>query len=343
MISSRKCQLVIAVISVCICSLALCQEPNAPRTELKFEISKDEKAWIQDSSYRPGVGPIKPTHAAEFHLRDPGPHTQLDLHFSFKSVPKTKAGESLSQAQRDFLIGSDAWAITGQGNVVRHCLTVCLYAVSEDDAKRMAEALIEGLTDRTNTRMQGLKNRLGELEGKIAEAKRRIAEAEAEHKNTQPELERVGKNVHYRDHLEAEEEVVGFNKMLNTLNIELSGIRARLATIEFFQAKGKVEGHAASETVDKLEQMYVEQTIELKAAEAKVNTTTALRRGAETFVNLSRRLQAAESNKHNLSNDLKRYEADMRSVEGELADLTPKMPPKVFQNKVTIYPVRAEE
>jgi len=299
---------------------------------------------VRDSMKRPGRGPIKPKYAAEFALCESGLQLDSDLGtigYHFEDLLATTTGQSFSQAQRDFLTGSDALAVIDRGDMVRRHYMVRLYAAGEDDARKMTEALIEALINRTNERMRERENTVRELEEKVAETKKKIAEAEEELKDAQPDFDSFRKNVHYRDHLEAEEALSGFNKMLNTLNVELSGIRARLETIRIFQDKGKAEGFATTETIGKLEQMYIEQTIELKAAEAKMHTITPLRNAAKTFVELSLRLQAAESTKYNLSNDLKRYKEPLSALEGELAHRTAGMPPKVFQNKATIYRVRA--
>jgi len=64
MISSKKQQLLFALILACICAPVLGQEPNETKTELTFEISSEKQVWIVESMNQIGTGPIKPTHVA---------------------------------------------------------------------------------------------------------------------------------------------------------------------------------------------------------------------------------------------------------------------------------------
>lgn len=330
MIKSRKCQLVMVLILVCTCAPVLGQEPNETKTELKFEISSEKQVWIVEPMNQFGTGPIKPTHVAVLLME---PERIPIIHWN--DISNSRVGQTMSQEQHDFLN-------QGQVRYIRHkeaYREFHWYAVREDDARKMPQAFLEAWTNKVNSKLQPLLKQQQELQEKIAEIKKQISKMEAEIKNSQPNLDRLKKEIQYLHSGKAEEAISEFNKMLNTLKIELSGIRSRLQTIEIYKAKlGK---EISGEHRIKLEQMFIEQMIELKAGEARKNTVIDLRNEARSFYNLDRKLDKLKSTKYNLGNDLTRLEAVLGQIEEKLTNPSPDMlPPKVYQDKVTIYPVR---
>jgi len=345
MIKSRKLQLVVMVlISACTCGLILGAEPNETKVGLKFEIGTDEKAWLISSrTDEIGQGPINPTHLAHFYINERQKCPTLPGSRWIKSILESSAGQSMSRKQKSFVkTGREDFLRLGifneLGPMKKGFYYFRLFAVSEDDAKKMTQATIEVLTNKANAKLQKLQTERQELQEKIAEIKKQISKMEAEIKNAQPNLDRLKKEIQYLHSGKAEEAISEFNKMLNTLKIELSGIRSRLQTIEIYKAKlGK---EISGEHRFKLEQMFIEQMIELKAGEARKNTVIDLRNEARSFYNLDRKLDKLKSTKYNLGNDLTRLEPVLGQIEERLANPTPDMlPPKVYQNKVTIYPV----
>ncbi|HUW19918.1 MAG TPA: hypothetical protein VMW16_11505 [Sedimentisphaerales bacterium] len=341
MIRPRKQQLVVALILACTCTAVPAQEPNEPKmpeTKLKFEISNDLVGYS-------GISSIKPTHAARLFVNYttslPHPSRPDDM----KRIFETSAGQALSPKQREFLLSSK-YADYGNRDKLPpgYDYFYYLYAVSEDDAKKMAEVVVELLTNTANERMGFARNTAEELRGNIAEAKKKISEKEAEAKAAQAKLDELKKTSPYRSAKEAEDAISEFNRILSTSEVEIAGIRASLQAIEEFQAKGRAEGFATNETSDKLEQMAIEETIKLRAAEARKQTAERLRGQAEALAQLNEKLDNALAEKDRLAMFLADWQASLAVTEARLANPTPEMlPPKVYQNKATIYPVRADE
>ena len=76
----------------------------------------------------------------------------------------------------------------------------------------------------------------------------------------------------------ARDDILEFQKMLDTLNIELAGIRVRLETIEKYKSASTSDSYR-----QKLQEMAIEQTIELSGAEAKKKEVLSLLSAAKDY------------------------------------------------------------
>ena len=348
MIRSRKCQFVLALISVCIFTPLLAAKTSENETRLKFEIDNNKsQSWKGDRPGRRGRGPIRPTHVAELHIRRP--HEDMpSSHDGILQILKTSAGQSLSQQQRNFLSASDAIAWWGIADIKNHD-TVYLYAVSQEDAKKTVQAYLEVPTIKANARMQEYEKYLKDRKERIIEINKVLPEKQKQADEMEPKYMEI-KNTRYfslsddEAYEKAKETMLQMDKTLDVLEIELAGIQEKLKSIEKFRSTQSLGGHRLSdETLDKLDQMLVEQMIELKSAEAREQAATKIRARDKTFVELFIQWKNLSGEVHNLKNNLESAKEDVRRMEERLTNPKPDMlPPKIYQNKVTIYPVLAE-
>lgn len=352
MIRSRKYRLVIAMILAFISASAPGVEPNLPKTQLKFEINSKEQQW-QLGSGKIGKGPIKPTHVAELFL----PYSEEYLPDSnpqrIMRMLKTPSGQSMSQKQRDFLATitvQDAIAIVDRGRTVRRHYQIRLYATSEEDARKTAEAFIEALTDKAE-KIRNYKDHIRVLQEDVFRIKREILGREAEAELSLANLRESMNNVHYFSTDEAKQAISELNTMLNNLDIEIAGMRAKLRAIQEHQLRQRSirdrkleEGINREGILLKLEEMRIDLLIELKVAEARKETAAQLRRQAEDFCKQMNTKKAAfQKDLNNLKMRVARYEQEIHRFKEKLAEPDVDMlPPKVYQNKVTIYPVRGD-
>jgi len=362
MMKSRKLQLIMFLVLTCIYASVLGAEPNEPKTELKFEISDEKQAWFSSSGRPPGKGPIKPSHVAEFFIMGQNFSTSFvgsegitmvskDWDFpdteGIKRMLQTSAGRSTTQKQHEFLATSDAFVDMGYGNKVRNYREYRLYAVSEMDAKRMVEAFLEILAEKGGALMQECKKRLQNTQERISHIKKILPEKQVQAKSAESKYKEV-KNARYSSLREdeadekAKETMLQMGKMLDVLEIELAGIREKLGAIEGYRSSKRLpDKRLSDETVDKLDQMFVEQMIELRSAEARKQAALRIHTREKAFLDFSDRWANLEVEVDGLRRSLSDSESDLRRLEGMLANPRPEMlPPKVFQNKVTIYPVR---
>jgi hypothetical protein len=93
--------------------------------------------------------------------------------------------------------------------------------------------------------------------------------------------------------------------------------------------------------VDKLDQMFVEQLVELRGVEARKKAALKIRNREKEFLNLFSQWNNLNVEVKRLKQDLEKSEKRILLDKKNLANPTPEMrPPKVYQNKVTIYPVK---
>jgi hypothetical protein len=258
---------------------------------------------------------------------------------------KTTPGRSMSTEQRSFLSAStitDAITVIDRGKIVRRHYQICLYAMSELDARKMAVAFIEAIADKAD-KIENYKNRIRSLQEEILRTKRNILDKEDETEVALANLRESIKNVHYLSTDEAKQAISELNTMLNNLDIELAGMEAKLEAIQ--EQRQKLIRDKKFKLEDKLEDMLIDLLIELKVAEARKETAIELRMQAEGFC------KQMDAKKAEFQEDVNRYKMRVTMFEQETHQFKEKLadpdmetlPPKVYQNKVTIYPVRAED
>jgi hypothetical protein len=135
------------------------------------------------------------------------------------------------------------------------------------------------------------------------------------------------------------------DKTLDVLEIELAGIREKLKVLESYRRTKRLPRKEFSdEMVDKLDQMYVEQMIELRGAKAREAVTLRIRGREKGFLDLFSQWSNLDSEVNRLKQNLEISENNLRDVEKTLANPLPEMlPPKVYQDRITIYPVLVED
>jgi chromosome segregation ATPase len=217
----------------------------------------------------------------------------------------------------------------------------------------MAEAFIETLTNKESIE-QRHKADLRVLRQQLVRMERRVVE----HKNiVMPrKLSSIGRTIgaiEKRAHLlsieQAKETISELNSILNNLEIELAGVQAKLVVIKQFQDEFEAKGEATNETMEKVEQMFIEQAIQVEALKARKNVATSLREQAENFcITMAREenedFYQLRNHQEHLEEELFRHQQGIRDIEEKLALLDEDVTPlNVYQNKVTIYPVRVDE
>jgi len=341
-----KRQFVLALISVCIFTPLLVAKISENETQLKFEIENNKsQAWITDRAGRkPGRGPINPTHVAILHIRRP--HKDMpSSHEGILEILKTSAGQILSQQQRKFLSVSDAitwWGIVG----IKNHDTVLLYAVSEEEAKKTVQAYLEIPTKYANENMQRYEKRLKDAKERIIEIKKALPEKQKQFDQIEPKYMKILNTRYFsistnEAHEKAEETMLEMNKMLDILEIELAGIKEKIQSIEKFRSIKSMDGHDFSkDTLNKLEQILIEQLIELTSVEAREQAAIKIRERDKAFIDLLFQWKKISGEVNSLKGGLKGSENRVLEIEEMLAN--PKweiLPPEIYQNKVMIYPV----
>jgi hypothetical protein len=350
---SRKYQFMLAIVSICIFSPILIAKSSEDETKLKFEIdNKKSQQWLSDRN-RSGEGPIKPTHVAIFHVRRP--HVDMPSgHPGILQILKTSAGQSLSQQQQKFLTASDTITWWGIEEIKNHD-TVFIYAVSEKDAKKMVQAYFEIPANEANARIQEYKQFIKDRKQEIIEIKEVLPEKQKQADQMEPKYMEIKKSRYFslsddEAYEKAKDTMLEMDKMLDVIAIELAGIREKMSVIsDYRKTPQDMQAIMRREKLPegmlmKLEQMFVEQTIELKSAEAREQAAIKIRDRDKAFVDLFIQWKNLSGEVHNLKANLESAENQVQELEERLTNPKPYMlPPEIYENKVTIYPVLTEQ
>jgi len=339
-----------ALISVCTCGLVLGAEPNEAKIELKYEISDDEQEWLMTDKRgniekdRVVAGLIKPSHVAELFISSYLPSAEILL--------ETSAGKNMSEQQRRFLTTTAGTIsmIGPYGKSIRGYRHFRLYAISEDDAKKMAQSMLEYRANDLIADYERCLAQRKELEEKITDIKKELPEKQKQAKAAESKCMEIKDSRYFSlpdsDAIKkAKETMLQMDKMLDVLEIEFAGIQEKLKSIEKFRSTKSLGGHRFSdETLDKLDQMIVEQMIERRSVEARKKAALKIQSREKGFLDLFSQKSSLEARVRTSRKSLNDSERRLYEIERVLSDMGPdKLLPKVFQNKVTIYPVRVED
>ena len=368
MISSRKRQLVITLILTCTCAPALAQEPNEVKTELKFEINA-EKVQSLYGKIKTMRTPIRPTHVAYFAIE--WYHWQ-PTEPNISEILQTPIGQTVSQLQRDLLRAVPAIPLVGTKRRMEkswfgsyHCGSnkYAVYAVSQEDAKKMAQALVEVLMKEADVALgpilksyiNKMLSKKQELEKNVAEFQAQLSQKRAEKEDADAELRRRLKDQPYLLNVILHEGELVLNtdlpklteqmiqemgKMLEIINVEIVGIQAKLSAIEKYKSKPNV----SIAVLARLDEILCEQSIELAGALARKKQATESRARYQDLYNLHSQWETAVYKYEKVRRSLLRSQRELSKLKEHLTNPSPDMlPPKVYQNKVTIYPVRVED
>lgn len=350
MIGSKIQMLSSALIFSCICATALGSEPNKPEEELglKFELSDQPADY--SSRRRPDPTTIWPTYMAQLFMnhRPDALSRRLDPGHLFQ----TSAGQTLSEKQRAFMLSDSfcvhAWTGSDEQLVGQRLYRCSLYAISQDDAKKMAESLIEYVNGFSNDRRHRSEELRKRTEAGVNETKKlilekqKLSEAAALNFQTLKNTPRYSFLKDVEAWQNAKETIVETNRILDVLDIELAGIQEKLKVLESYRRTKRLPRKALSnETIDKLDQMFVEQMVDLASAEARKRKALEIREQDGKFVSLFDEWDHLQFELNDLERKLKNLELDLVKIERELEDQQ-MFPPEVYQNMVTIHPVRAK-
>lgn len=341
------------LISVCIFTPLLLAETSEDETKLKFEINNDKsQLWLSIRRDTPGQGPIKPTHVAVLYIRRPNKLSRG--HEEIRQILNTSAGRSLSEQQRKFLSASSALTWWGEDRISNHDM-VFLYAVSQEDAKKTVQAYLEIPTNKANAKMQEYKEYIKDRKEEIIKIKKNLPEKQKQADEMQPKYMEI-KNTRYfslsdnEAYEKAKETMLEMYKMLDILEIELAGIQEKISIInEYRKTPQDIQAIRRREKLPegmlaKLEQMFIEQTIELKSAEARKQAAIKIRGRGKAFIDMFNEWNNLSSEVYDLKANLVNSERSVQEIEEILTNPKPDMlPPEIYQDKVTIYPVLIEQ
>jgi hypothetical protein len=321
-------------------------EPNDPNLQLTFGHSAEPIAWKSRELTDKPI--IRPSHAARLLLV----YYFLERDQVEDSMPKasdllkTRAAKSMSELQREFL-GAEGPVLLRQmslgggytSQIGRYSwgkLRIDLFAVSEADAKAMVRAFMEVVLEKAELRAQPLMDEhitklqkaKTELEQKAEEARQRLeafpdsepGHAEERYKEA---LRRSAYSLYPAEeaHMEVKKTIFELDKMLDVVDVEIAGLKAKISAIERYAGEKDVANSPALSA--KLREMAIQENVELVGAETRRRVILGLKEKQQELYGLYNRWQEAESQIDTVRYELRSAMNKLRDIEQEFSDLGP--------------------
>lgn len=334
MITPKKMQLAIGLTLAFTYALTIGSEPNLPAIELEFVTRGSSKTKFDK---RP---PIMPSYEAFFTVQWRFEKTNEP---NASDLLKTSAGKTLSALQRELLKAERAFWLdrtVSKTQMSKHDMpfgsaTYVARAVSKEDAKKMAHALVEFLIrdEKASTRrmkekhIQKLSGMQNEIRERIEKVKEEIGTKGSEVPGAYQKYMDAIQNSPYSLHSssrvpdEVRKTIFEMDKMLDVLNIEIAGIQSKLSAIKKYSSQRDVRD---SETLrNTLKEMAIRQEIELVGAESRRQAIMGVKRREEALYHQYKAFRDLKSEIETLKNSVKRDEKELRRLDFDIDFLGP--------------------
>jgi len=353
MITLRKSLLIMALVAACVFSTVYGQQSEKPIRQLSFELTSGT-----DGIIHPGT-----KYMAYFHItndRNLGPWGSW--------ITTTSKWNQMSEEQRQFIlkllnddkdgrttasriIGYPFIRNSGQMKTPNRTSTYSVFGVSKEDVQKMAQAVIEGLDNVAQRRLERKRKELEDDKKTIAQAEKILPKLEIECKQLEAKAEEKTKEYlkannkidrtkrpevfeHVQKNLE---ELARYMKLAN---FELIGLQARIDSIERFKAGGNISDPS---TLIKLDQMLIADEIERAGIMARRKAYEDAFRQTKELYDIFMNCNDAAAQKEGWKKKLANAQVHKNSAERLLANPTKEMQPvEVYENKVFIWQVKQD-
>lgn len=352
MITTRKTKLLILAF-FCVFATTYGQQDEKPKQQLWFElasrtieISEDFSEIkyvgllhiIDDRDLRPWIGAIQTTSKwKEMSEKQQQFILKLQNDYKYRSIAKKKrTGYSIS-TKSDYIY-------TPEGT-----RTYRVYAVSKEDVRKMAEAVIEWHNNNARIGVEFARKQLKQNQKIIAEAEKMIPKLEAEYKQLEAQAEEKTKQ-YIKDNNEldkakeneifvhAKKNMEELARYMKLAKFELIGLHARINSIERFKANRKISDPG---TLIKLDQMLITDQIEEAGVLAQINAYEEAFKQAKKMYDVIDSYYSVEVQKRELQEKLEIAQKQKNNMERRLANPPAYMQPvKIHENKVVIWQVK---
>jgi len=354
MITLRKNQLLIVLIAVCVFSAAYGQQSEKPKRQLQFELTSGT-----DEMTYPGT-----KYIAYFHVT-----TDRNLGPWGSWIKTTSKWNQMSQEQRQFIIklqnndkndrtstgrrsiGYPFSRNSGHMKTPIRTRTYSVFGVSKEDVRKMVEAVIEGLDNEAQLRLERKQKELENYKKTIAEAEKMLPKLEEEFQQLDKQAEEKTKvyiKTNYKVDGTNRNEILQHTKKnmeelasyMKLANFELIGLQARIDSIERFKTRGHISDPG---TLIKLDQMLIADEIERAGIMARKNAYENAFEHTKELYDVISSCYGVEGQKKGWRTRLASAQAHKNSAERLLANPPAEMKPvEVYENKVVIMQVKQD-
>jgi len=269
--------LVTTLIAVFIFNPAHAQRTGQPNRKLVFQQSQEIKSW--NTKYQ-GMGVIEPTHVAVFTLKKDRPFVKHGIK-KFQHKLELSLKDFASQSQIDFLAQKHAMDVVREKGDLY--VSFQLYAVCDEDARMMAETLIEIFDNKAIEELDRIKDLLQGRRDEVSKAEKSIPELTAKKKTADQELSKLKEEVVYQNTDEAKNVVKDLITELEMNKIDIAQLQAKVEALRKFSGKGGVDTQVMTQ------QMLITQEVELAGMLARLKAAQLTHQKAVTFIDLYNR------------------------------------------------------
>ena len=357
MITLRKSQLLMALAAACIFSAAYGQQSDKPKRQLQFKVAS--------GSIKIAEGYSEITHMGHFHLKEDRKFKESWIN---EWLTLTSQWKEMSEEQRQFILKLQndykyrntarkkniGYPFVTQASYIgtpAGTVTYQVLGVSEEDVRKMAEAVIERFDNRIHdTRKVNQKN-LDLNKNVIAEAEIMLPKLERESKQLEMltdqkmieyakanyGIDSLDKNKIYDYIRKSMEELASYMRLIN---FELIGLQARMDSIDKFKSDGNISDPG---TMIKLDQMLIADEIERAGILARRKAYETSFKQTEELYKVMKSRDDAAMQKGKWQEKLEKAKKAKKSIERFQANPPKSMQPvEVYENKVFIWQVKQD-
>ena len=298
----------------------------------------------------------------EVHYRSPWMSDRGPIDFTsnevIKALIETTAGQSLSPEQRKLCMTGQV--IAGMPSVDDNSQPadrIVLLTVSEEDAKSMTKAFLRFLQSEADKELEFYKKKVGQLEEDILTTKGKFEQTGQKLQVLQDERDELRGKMYYTSAPDARQTVSEMNKMLGATDIEVAAREAKIVAVrnaidrnQRLQTSESAKKDTAKYAIDRsiilqrLEQMLVEESIELKSLDAKKRAVLKAKDQARKFIDLYQEIHDVGVEMGNLKDQRERLQMYVHKIQKILTDPNPyTKPPMVRNYKAVIYPIEIKD
>jgi len=333
--STKTKILLSALIFICLTSVAFTQDQQIPTRQIIFETSDQQEDWQLDWE---GLGVIRPKYLAKFTLLDNRTMVRSRRYVTTEAEQWLK---KVVSEQQQALINQSRYSYSEPADNADLYRTFWLYAVSGDEARKMAEGFIKYYDQVAHIEFQEIKDGIAENQKTIADVDQRLPQLEVESKAINKQFMDYGARYDLNRKV-AQERNKELYEMLSHLKIDLAGTQAKVEVVRKYMVsiRETVSG-GQNQLYATARQMLIELEAELASALARKKEIETQIAHADEFIQIQSKRNSLSSEYNRLNNDKDRAQNRIQKSEQTLANPPAELlPVELLENKVTIHPVR---
>ncbi len=314
----------VLVVGVISCSVVLGFDPKEFKPNVEFTVISPEKSiayWYRNSNRRAGRGPIHPTH--QVYVQVYGRYEPVDFSGSkgVERLLQTPSGRGTSPEQQEFMAKCDSmYSNRSGGNSAT--LSTMIYAVTIEDARKMAMALVEALTEQAAEARAQLETERDATRDRIEQVEASLPGQETAMNQAREKFDTAKRQARYmflsdsEAREKAKDTVIRITDELDSLEVSIVGIRERLQAVRDIRS-----GRTLSEaSLQRLAEMEIEDEVELRSIMAQQEAASKIIEQARSFHDTYEIWSELRTRLNQAQSDLRSLKKGLAGLESSLAD-----------------------